>query len=95
MARLLCLIRTRFSLRNYSDSSKKKQKKNKKQKNKNKKQTNKKTKQKKQKQKNPKKQQHIFREIFLFYHEIVCCMYPLESPHRGDSNDYTQHTIIV
>ena len=33
--------------------------------------------------------------FFLFYHEIVCCVYLLESPHRGDSNEYTQHTIIV
>ena len=24
----------------------------------------------------------------------VCCLYSLESPHRGDSNKYTQHTII-
>ena len=23
------------------------------------------------------------------------CMYSLELPHRGDSNEYTQHTIIV
>ena len=37
----------------------------------------------------------IFREIFLFYHEIVCCVYSLESPHRGDSDEYTHHTIIV
>ena len=37
----------------------------------------------------------MFREIFLFYHEIVCCVYSLESPHRGDSNEYTQHTTIV
>ena len=37
----------------------------------------------------------IFREIFLLNHEIVCCVYSLESPHRGDSNEYTQHTIIV
>ena len=37
----------------------------------------------------------IFREIFLFYHEIVCCVYSLELPHRGNSNEYTQHTIIV
>ena len=35
----------------------------------------------------------IFEEIFLFYHEIVCYVYSLESPHRGDSNDNTQHTI--
>ena len=33
--------------------------------------------------------------FFLFYHGIVCCVYSLESPHRGDSNEYTQHTIIV
>ena len=36
-----------------------------------------------------------FRELFLFYREIVCCVYSLELPHRGDSNEYTQHTIIV
>ena len=35
------------------------------------------------------------REIFLFYREIVCCVYSLESPQRGDSNEYTQHTITV
>ena len=33
--------------------------------------------------------------FFLFYHGIVCCVYSLESPHRGDSNEYTQHTIIM
>ena len=32
---------------------------------------------------------------FLFYHEIVCCVYSLESPYRGDSNEYTQHAIDV
>ena len=37
----------------------------------------------------------IFKEIFLFYREIVCCVYSLESPHRGDSNEYTQHSITV
>ena len=37
----------------------------------------------------------IFREVFLFYHEIVCCMDSLELPYRGNSNEYTQHTIIV
>ena len=25
----------------------------------------------------------------------MCCVYSLESPHRDDSNKYTQHTIIV
>ena len=50
-------------------------------------------------------------EIFLFYHKNVCCVYSLEShhrgdlmstcvyslesPHRGDSNEYTQRTIIL
>ena len=24
----------------------------------------------------------------------VCCVFLLESPHRGDSNEYTQHIII-
>ena len=28
-------------------------------------------------------------------HETVCCMYSLELPHWGNSNKYTQHTIIV
>ena len=37
----------------------------------------------------------IFRKIFILYDEIVCCMYSLESPHRGDSNVYTQHIILV
>ena len=35
------------------------------------------------------------RTFFLFYHDIVCCEYSLESPHRGDSDEYTQHTIFV
>ena len=33
--------------------------------------------------------------ILLSYHEIVCCVYSLELPHRGNSNEYTQQTIIV
>ena len=24
----------------------------------------------------------------------VCCVLSLESPHRGDFNEYTQHTVI-
>ena len=32
---------------------------------------------------------------FSYYHEIVCCVYSLELPHRGNSNEYTQHTIIL
>ena len=31
----------------------------------------------------------------ICYYEIVCCVYSLESPHQGDSNEYTQHTIIL
>ena len=33
--------------------------------------------------------------FFLFYHGIVCCVYSLELPHRGNSIEYTQHAIIV
>ena len=33
--------------------------------------------------------------LFLFYHGIICCVYSSESPHQGNSNEYTQHTIIV
>ena len=33
----------------------------------------------------------IFREIFLLYNEIAWCVYSLESPHRGDSNEYTPY----
>ena len=32
---------------------------------------------------------------FSYFIVKVCCVYSLESPHRGDSNEYTQHTIIV
>ena len=31
----------------------------------------------------------------LFCDKIVCCVYSLESPYRGESNEYTQHTIII
>ena len=31
----------------------------------------------------------IFKES-LFHHERVCCVYSSESPHRGDSNEYTR-----
>ena len=33
--------------------------------------------------------------MFSFYQEIVCCVYSLESPYRGDSNEYILYTIIV
>ena len=34
-------------------------------------------------------------DIFLiFFNMKVCCMFSLESPHRGDSNEYTHNTIF-
>ena len=32
--------------------------------------------------------------VSIFFKMKVRCGFSLESPHRGDSNDYTQHTII-
>ena len=29
----------------------------------------------------------------IFYNMKVCCVFSIESPHRGDSNGYTQYTI--
>ena len=33
--------------------------------------------------------------FFIFFKIKVCCVYSLESPHRGDSYEYTQHTFKV
>ena len=34
-------------------------------------------------------------DIFsIFFNMKVCCVFSLESPHRGDSNEYTQYTFI-
>ena len=30
----------------------------------------------------------------IFLDMKVCCVFSLESPHRGDSNEYTQYTIF-
>ena len=30
----------------------------------------------------------------IFFNMKVCCVFSLESPHRGDSNGYTQYTIF-
>ena len=30
----------------------------------------------------------------IFFNMKVYCMFSLESPHRGDSNEYTQYTIF-
>ena len=38
---------------------------------------------------------YIFNGIFLFLSWTVCCVCSLESPHRGDSNEYTHHIIII
>ena len=36
----------------------------------------------------------LFLVMLLFNHENVCCVYSLESPHRGDSNESTQNTFV-
>ena len=33
-------------------------------------------------------------DIIVFFNMKVCCVFSLESPHRGDSNEYTQYTIF-
>ena len=34
-------------------------------------------------------------DIFsIFFNTKVCCVFSLESPHRGDSNEYKQYTIF-
>ena len=34
-------------------------------------------------------------QIFsIFFNMKVCCVFSLESPHQGDSNEYTQYTIF-
>ena len=36
-----------------------------------------------------------YMDIFsISFNMKVCCVFSLESPHRGDSNEYTQHTIF-
>ena len=30
----------------------------------------------------------------VFFNIKVCCVFSLESPHRGDSNEYTQYSIF-
>ena len=39
--------------------------------------------------------QKLNRDIFLiFFNTKICCVFSLELPHRGDSNEYTQYTIF-
>ena len=40
-------------------------------------------------------QAHNSRNNFsIFFNTMVCCVFSLESPHRGDFNKCTQHVII-
>ena len=32
--------------------------------------------------------------FLIFFYMKVCCVFSLESPHRGDSYEYTQYTIF-
>ena len=32
--------------------------------------------------------------FLIFFNMKVCCVFSLESSHRGDSNEYTQYTIF-
>ena len=32
--------------------------------------------------------------FLIFYNIMVCCVVSLESPHLGDSNEYSQYTIF-
>ena len=32
--------------------------------------------------------------LSIFFYMKVCCVFSSESPHRGDSNGYTQYTIF-
>ena len=35
------------------------------------------------------------RDIFLIFFDMkVCCVFLLVSPHRGDSNEYAQYTLL-
>ena len=36
----------------------------------------------------------IIRISLTFYNMKVCCVFSLESPHLGDSNEYTQYTVF-
>ena len=31
----------------------------------------------------------------IFFNMKVCCVFSVESPHRGDSNENTQYTIFM
>ena len=33
-------------------------------------------------------------QFSVVFHKNICSGYTLELPHRGDSNDYPQHTLL-
>ena len=33
-------------------------------------------------------------DIFFFFNVKIYCVFSLVSPHRGDSNEYTQYTVF-
>ena len=39
-------------------------------------------------------QRHNMDMFMIFFNMKVCCVFSLELPHRGDSNEYTQYTIF-
>ena len=36
----------------------------------------------------------IIRIPLIFYNVKICCVFSLESPYCGDSNEYTQYTVF-
>ena len=36
----------------------------------------------------------IIRISLIFYNMKVCCVFSVESPHSGDSNEFTQYTVL-
>ena len=36
----------------------------------------------------------VTRISLIFYNMKVCCVFSLQSPHSGDSNEYTQYTVF-
>ena len=38
--------------------------------------------------------QEVLYGPYFFFNMKVYCLFSLESPHRGDSNEYTQYTIF-
>ena len=43
----------------------------------------------------PQVKRHIMDIFSIFFNMKVCCVFSLESPHGGDSYEYTQYTILI